>query len=296
MARPIKEGLDYFPLDTDIIHDLKIRKIMRSNGPQAIAVLLDLLGNIYGDHGYYMQWDDDVRFLIADDVGISEAAVDEMVKKAVQVDFFNKKLFDKFSILTSKGIQKRYQKASKRKTSYCIQKRYSLVVNVHNNSVNVDKNPRSSEVNSAKSTQSKVKESKGNKSKADAVNPFDASGDQKDQQQHPLAYYQEAFGQSARGDLVQHIEKLADYFGNELVNYAIKIAVTNGNGFSYANGIMKSWYQDGIKTLADAKRQRADYQHKKQATRKLEEVAHEDEKVTKIHEWAEKQKKEGEPL
>ena len=133
MARPIKEGLDYFPLDTDIIHDIKIRKIMRSNGPQSIAVLLDLLGNIYGDHGYYMQWDDDVRFLVADDVGISEAAVDELVSKAIQVDFFDEKLFKKYSILTSKGIQKRYQKASKRKSGFCIQKPYNLIVNVHNN-------------------------------------------------------------------------------------------------------------------------------------------------------------------
>lgn len=169
MARPIKEGLDYFPLDTDIIHDIKIRKIMRSNGPQSIAVLLDLLGNIYGDHGYYMQWDDDVRFLVADDVGTSEAAVDELVSKAVQVDFFDEGLFKKYSILTSKGIQSRYQKASKRKTGYCIQKPYNLLVNVDNNSVNVYKKPSSSEVNDAESTRKKrkVNKSKSNNTKPD---------------------------------------------------------------------------------------------------------------------------------
>ncbi|GEP71995.1 DnaD domain protein [Lentilactobacillus rapi DSM 19907 = JCM 15042] len=168
MARPIKEGLDYFPLDTDIIHDIKIRKIMRSNGPQSIAVLLDLLGNIYGDHGYYMKWDDDVRFLVADDVGISEAAVDELVNKAIHVDFFDETLFKKYSILTSKGIQKRYQKASKRKSGFCIQKPYNLLVNVYNNppqgEVNDDNNSHTSEVSDAESTrkESKEKESKEN--------------------------------------------------------------------------------------------------------------------------------------
>lgn len=172
MARPIKEGLDYFPLDTDIIHDIKIRKIMRSNGPQSIAVLLDLLGNIYGDHGYYMKWDDDVRFLVADDVGISEAAVDELISKAIQVNFFDETLFKKYSILTSKGIQSRYQKASKRKAGYCIQKPYNLIVNVDNNPVNAYKNPSSSEVIDAESTRKKrkVKETKENKNK---LNPDD---------------------------------------------------------------------------------------------------------------------------
>lgn len=175
MARPVKEGLDYFPLDTDIIHDIKIRKIMRSNGPQSIAVLLDLLGNIYGDHGYYMKWDDDVRFLIADDVGISEAAVDELISKAVKVDFFDETLFNKYSILTSSGIQKRYQKASKRKTGFCIQKPYNLLVNVNKNPsegvVNVDSNSSNKGVSDAESTR---KESKEKKSKVNQINKDNA--------------------------------------------------------------------------------------------------------------------------
>src|SRR5699024_5740235 len=163
MARPIKKGLDYFPLDVNFLKDIKVRKILRANGDGSISILVDLLGNIYGDEGYYMQWDDDMRFLVADDVGASEGRVDEVVNKAVQVGFFDKGMFEKYQILTSRGIQKRYQSAAARKTDNDIKDDFRLLYT--KTLVSVYKNPRSSELSPTKSTQSKVKESKVNKSK-----------------------------------------------------------------------------------------------------------------------------------
>ena len=32
MARPLKTGLDYFPLDVDILYDIKVRKIVKKSG------------------------------------------------------------------------------------------------------------------------------------------------------------------------------------------------------------------------------------------------------------------------
>lgn len=163
MARPIKKGLEYFSIDVDMLHRMKVRKIMLSCGPQSIAVLVDLLGNIYGDEGYYMQWDDDARFLIFDDVGVKEAAVQEIVNKAVQVEFFDQGMLDKFSILTSKGIQNRYRMASRKKKDSSINPKYNLIdgVNDVNNRVSAEEAP----VSGANNPQSKVKESKANKNK-----------------------------------------------------------------------------------------------------------------------------------
>ncbi|EEI18911.1 hypothetical protein G8J22_01302 [Lentilactobacillus hilgardii] len=242
MARPIKEGLDYFPLDTDIIHDIKIRKIMRSNGPQSIAVLLDLLGNIYGDHGYYMKWDDDVRFLVADDVGISEAAVDELISKAIQVNFFDETLFKKYSILTSKGIQSRYQKASKRKAGYCIQKPYNLIVNVDNNPVNAYKNSGSSEVIDAESTRKKrkVKKIKENKNKPQQ----DTGGGLS----KLVDLYQENFGVASSmtiediGYEFEDWQKVNADQAFDIIKYAMKIALDNQvHTWSYVVGVLKRW-------------------------------------------------------
>ncbi|MDB8996972.1 DUF4373 domain-containing protein [Parabacteroides distasonis] len=39
MARPIKKGLDYFPLDTDLLSNRKIRQIKRKYGSDAFLYI-----------------------------------------------------------------------------------------------------------------------------------------------------------------------------------------------------------------------------------------------------------------
>ena len=51
MARPRKDGLDYFPLDVNFLSDLKIKKIIRAYGAQAVAVVMSVLTTIYRDNG-----------------------------------------------------------------------------------------------------------------------------------------------------------------------------------------------------------------------------------------------------
>ncbi|MCL2223610.1 MAG: DUF4373 domain-containing protein [Defluviitaleaceae bacterium] len=161
MARPLKQGIDYYPMDVDFLKELKVRKIVRGCGAIAPVILISLLSNIYKDYGYYVGWDKDMPFLIADEVGVSEGAVDEVVRKAVQVGFFDERLFSEYFILTSRGIQTRFLKASERRKCITLMAEYTLVdlnnfVNVNINLVNASNNP----VNVLGSTQSKVKNSK----------------------------------------------------------------------------------------------------------------------------------------
>ena len=108
MARPLKQGIDYFPLSVDFLRDIKVRKIKRACGPYTVEILLCLLGNIYRETGYYIGWDEDTMFLVADEVGAKEGLVEETVNKAVQVGFFNQEKFNEDRILTSNGIQNSY--------------------------------------------------------------------------------------------------------------------------------------------------------------------------------------------
>ncbi len=78
MARPLKKGIPYFSLDVDFLSDIKVRRILRGCGTKSIAILISLLGNIYRDEGYYLRWDDDVAFLVADEVGTNEGSVEEV--------------------------------------------------------------------------------------------------------------------------------------------------------------------------------------------------------------------------
>lgn len=169
MARPLKSGIDYFPLDCNFMKDIKVRKILRACGPGAIAVIVNLLCTIYQGDGYYMLWDEDTGFLIADDVGVKESFVHEVVKTAVQVEFFNAGMFDTRSILTSAGIQRRYKEATARRNDNSLIADYNLLSNelsgviAYNNPVNVDNNP----INVDRSTQMIVDDSKVNKIKVD---------------------------------------------------------------------------------------------------------------------------------
>lgn len=169
MARPKKQGLDYFPLDTQFLSDVKVRKIMRAQGTNAISVLISLLCNIYRDEGYYIRRDSDVGFLISDEIGVKEEYVNEVIDKAISVGFFDKNQYEKNNILTSNGIQKRFLEATERRKEIVFDENYAVNVNI--NSINERKN----RVNEYKSTQSKVKESKVKESKVNEKEKFPPS-------------------------------------------------------------------------------------------------------------------------
>jgi len=145
MARPNKQGIDYFPFDVDFFSDIKIRKIARACGSQATSILICLLCNIYKDKGYYILWDEDLPFVIADTVGVSEGAVKEVILKALQVDFFDQDIYNKHNVLTSLGIQKRFKSAVYKREKIEYIEEYM--------------------VSDVRSTQSKVKKSRVKKSK-----------------------------------------------------------------------------------------------------------------------------------
>ena len=54
MARPIKKGLDYFPLNTDFMNNRTIRRLKRKGGFKAIVLYMDLLCDIYAN-SYFIE-------------------------------------------------------------------------------------------------------------------------------------------------------------------------------------------------------------------------------------------------
>ena len=151
MARPKKQGIDYFPFDVNFFSDVKIRKIARACGSQSTSILICLLCNIYKDNGYYILWDEDLPFVIADTVGVSEGAVKEVIFKAIQVGFFSKDIYEKYKVLTSYGIQSRFKSAvyKREEIEYIVE----YLVSDIRNAVSDSKN----QVSDTESTQSKVK-------------------------------------------------------------------------------------------------------------------------------------------
>lgn len=166
MARPTAKGVEYFPLNVNFINDLKVRKLLLSCGAESIAVLIYLLSTIYKDEGYFVEIHEDEIDLIALDVNVTPEFVLEVINKACEVRFFDVNLYNNFNILTSKGIQERYLKITERRKNSVVITQFNLI-NVYNNSINVNNNSvnvNNNSINVYKSTQSKVKKRKVQKS------------------------------------------------------------------------------------------------------------------------------------
>lgn len=141
MARPNKEGLDYFTLDC-CLND-KIKLIEAEFGLKGFAVVVKLYMKIYKERGYYCEWNDDVAFLFMADMGgnscVDKKLIDEVVAASIRRGIFSKQLYDDFGILTSKRVQEQYFEAVSRREKVEVKKEY-LLVKVSQNSVFVDRN------------------------------------------------------------------------------------------------------------------------------------------------------------
>ena len=114
MARTIETGVKYFPLDTGIFSDRKIRKLLLTFGAKGFLVYTFVLCEIYKDKGYFVQCDDDFLLDIAYTLNLPESTVSEIVNFCVSNVLFDKRVFDVEKALTSSGIQKRFSEIKKR--------------------------------------------------------------------------------------------------------------------------------------------------------------------------------------
>lgn len=160
MARPVKEGLDYFELDCHM--EEKVRLIQAEFGLKGFAIVVKLYQKIYGGFGYYCEWNEDSLLLFMSENGVSSRdeknLISEIVAACIRRNIFSEKLFNEFGILTSYGVQKRYLNAVSRREKVELIKEYLLIsvgknqdnvcinsINVNRNSVNVCSNSQSRE-------------------------------------------------------------------------------------------------------------------------------------------------------
>jgi hypothetical protein len=170
LARPIKEGLDYFPLN--VVLNSKFEIIEARFGIKGFAVIVKLFQHIYGTKGYYCEWDEDVLFVFAKRITVGANSVSEILNTAIKKGIFDEEMYKKYSILTSKGIQQRYVEA-KRGGYERICSKYLLisVPKTEENSSETGVNATKTEVNVTASTQRKENKTKENKIKPNQIKP-----------------------------------------------------------------------------------------------------------------------------
>jgi hypothetical protein len=109
MARPIKEGLDYYPLDVNFENDPKI-EIMRAvfgNDGLAFAVLLWARAYKTPDGRLDVSSPHVIRALALKCLAVSEEKFMEMLTTSLDIGLFDKDAYGTDGVLTSNGIQKR---------------------------------------------------------------------------------------------------------------------------------------------------------------------------------------------
>ncbi len=123
-----KVGLDYFELDCQM--EEKVRLIQAEFGLKGFAVVVKLYQKIYGEFGYYCEWSEDSLLLFMSENGVpsdSKKLIQEIVSACIRRNIFSEKLFNKFGILTSYGVQKRYMNATSRREKVSMKKEYLLL-------------------------------------------------------------------------------------------------------------------------------------------------------------------------
>ncbi len=175
MARPKQDGLLYFSFDTDFFYaDKRIKRFHSKYGNDGLIFYIYLLTEIYRN-GYYISWDEEAAEDAAADLNLKEGFTEQVLTYLARRSLLTMStLASSVTIITSPGIQKRYQEAvkgrkrqievdseiwllSEKETASCIK----VTKNVNFSS----KNQSKSEKNQSKSEKNNIKESKVNKSK-----------------------------------------------------------------------------------------------------------------------------------
>ena len=198
MARPEKTGIDYYPRDTGLYKDRKLRRARLEHGYLAVAVYELLLDLIYSDKGYYIVYNDeskaDVHWeLLAALQGPTpprESDLEQIIAALADAGLFDPAQKER-GVLTSRRIQETYYEVTHKRKYLTVEPALWLLSlremeAMHSGSpilrffINSGINPvydGTNPANSGTGTQSKVKESKGNKRK-DIASPDEKSSNE----------------------------------------------------------------------------------------------------------------------
>ncbi|MGG7215310.1 Lin1244/Lin1753 domain-containing protein [Clostridium nigeriense] len=244
MARPQKNGLDYFPLDVDIDQDDKIALIEAQHGVIGFAIVIKLLMKIY-KNSYFYEWTEKEQLLFSKRINVDINSINVVINDCIKWGLFDSNLLKTKEILTSKGVQARYLEAVGRRTKVEMKKEYLLldenIVNVYKNLIIVDINSNNEDVSDNINPQSKEKESKEKKSKVNNNKEDSCSSD------FNIYRYMQQRGFVTISPLIaEQVQADIDMYSLEEVKQAIDIADNNGkHTYSYVKGILEKRRANG---------------------------------------------------
>jgi len=240
MARPVKIGLDYFSLDVNL--DDNVELMEADCGLQGFAIMIKLWQKIYAE-GYFIEWKDDNALLFSRKINTEITLVNSVVTVCLSRGIFNNELYEKYQILTSKGIQKRYLTVCKqlKRTAVPFNEDYILV-----NSEFTEVIPGFIPKNSGESTQKKGKEKKGEERKGNDNKEEETSVVGDDEENDIFNDCTKAGFGTLSSTQAEFLTELERTYGYEWTRDALKkAALSNIFTINYVEGILKRWKANG---------------------------------------------------
>lgn len=240
----MNNSIPYFPLDVHL--DDKIELIEAEFGLKGFAVVVKLFQKIYGGQGYYCEWTKDVSLLFSKQTGLGYNDVSEIVSAAVRRGIFDKTLFDKYSILTSRGVQKRYFEAVSRRKKVEVKREYLLfnVDQIYKNVYILGEDVNISRENASILKQSKEKKSKVEKRKVEESNTATAFEKIVELYENNIAPITQI--------VLDGLSDWVDCVESDVIEWAIKEAVANNKrNYKYIEAILRNHYNAGRTTMAE---------------------------------------------
>ena len=265
MGRSPKVGLDYFRLDCHL--DDKFKLIEAEYGLKGFAVVVKLYQKIYGERGYYCEWDEDVALVFGAETRLGTSVVSEIVNAAIKRKLFDRDTFDKYQILTSTGIQKWYFETIGRRERVEVIREYLLIPdanlpkNVYINSISADRKA----INADRNQQSIAEDSIDvvvERAREDSMYDDDFA--------RMIRAYQTEIGKTPGGSAREQLVSFYDDFGADVMIVAIK--ETNRqqpySPWGYLKSILRAFQEANVRTEAEAIACCKDHERKMNAGRR----------------------------
>jgi hypothetical protein len=158
MARPQKNGLDYFPHDTDSSSDEKIEALMMLYGSKGYTFYFVLLERIYRTSNFELDISDTETIqILSRKMSITTEEFEQILKSAIKHKCFDVEKYQEEQVLTSSGIKKR--------AGVVVEKREKMRIVYENRKKEI------SDAETREETAPETPQSKGKKSKENIYTP-----------------------------------------------------------------------------------------------------------------------------
>lgn len=270
MPRRPKQGIEFAGWSVDIFDgDTKVDKLLDAQGWVGFGIYFFLCQMAYKFDGYFYRWayDDSASTARRMGGGIGSGTVEETVRYCLQIGLFDKRLFDRWNILTSKGIQRRFLAAIQGRRVKTVIADYWLLDSSESEGLdkcvskddlrptNADLQGANSDLQPTNVPNSRVEESIGEESKGEITTPSTQlqAGIQIDEAVG--AVINDFCNRINPKEPPLNLQELGNYartLGEEVCKRAIDKAISEKVAkWSYVRAILQSWTSKGITCIAD---------------------------------------------